>query len=399
MNVLMLTLSLWITLALKVFAYIYFVLLCIMYLIFSLPLFGCKSYSEKNYYCFLLTLFLVYALGLIILSINIDYYRTYLKQCPYLLNRLYYNMNLERRCEIFKISRNSRYAFQYICSYDSSKEFKYKLEKKIKENTVICVPFKNSIPNNHIISLYIKEYINYDNYYCFRTNRPKNYAYVEPKNCNNKSKFNATIAFYVLFLIQFIAFCPTYYINGNAINAFENFKFYKYERNLNRIEQEKEKKKKIDEIRDQLNNIRNMISSSTRELFSNNKNKSNISEQKANEKNVENHESSDNKENNENHDNNNENIEKNKKVNNIENNNIENIEKNGNNNNDKNDDKTSINIVVKDKNILSAEKDNKKINLSKENKLSPTNSIHLNQIECGFAINSEADIINKNNNN
>ena len=119
---------------------------------------------------------------------------------------------------------------------------------------------------------------------------------------------------------------------------------------------------------------------SAREIFPNNENKPKISEQKKNEENLENHVSDDKKENNENHDNNNENIEKNEK----ENNNNENIEKNENNNNDKNDVKTSINLAVEDKNVLSAEKDNKKINFPKDNKLSPTNSIHLEQNEFGF---------------
>ena len=50
-------------------------------------------------------------------------------------------------------------------------------------------------------------------------------------------------------------------------------------------------------------------------------------------------------------------------------------------------------LLLKTKMI--SQKDNKNTNISKDYKLSHSNSIHLDQINFGFAINSEADIINK----
>ena len=373
MNILLLIISLWTTKALEISAYIYFFFLLIFFIIIIIPLLGnewlFKKYKEIVCKMIVLEL-IIYIFGLFIFSINIDYYRKYIKQCPFLLNRLYYSMHLERKCELFNIYRNNRYAFQYICSYNSSKEFKYRLGQEIKENTVICLPFKKSIDNNQIISLFINEYNNNNNYYCFRTNRPKNYTYINPLYCNNKSKYKGTIVFYLFFLIQFISFLPTSIVIGKTFNELENIFFMKL---LN-------KKKEIydNEIKKTEKNT---------QLASAEKTDNNISSQENKEKNK-NPEKI-------------ENIDKEK--NNNAKNNIENIDisiKNNeikeNNNNDKNNDaKTSISVVIKNKNDFTVEKDNKNTNISKDYKLSHSNSIHLDQINFGFAINSEADIINK----
>ena len=86
---------------------------------------------------------------------------------------------------------------------------------------------KKSIDNNQIISLFINEYNNNNNYYCFRTNRPKNYTYINPLYCNNKSKYKGTIVFYLFFLIQFISFLPTSIVIGKTFNELENIFFMK----------------------------------------------------------------------------------------------------------------------------------------------------------------------------
>ena len=72
------------------------------------------------------------------------------------------------------INTNSRYKYQYICSYDASNDFS--LSKKIKNNTIICTRAKTS-KNNNIESNKI--------YYCSRTNIPKNNTYINIKYCNN----------------------------------------------------------------------------------------------------------------------------------------------------------------------------------------------------------------------
>lgn len=385
MNSLMLSFSLWITFDLKVSTYIYFGFLLLLYLLITIPLLGNKYLFDKGKciftsYCSIIFFIFIHIFGLIILSINVDYYRKYLKQCPYLLNKLYYGMNLKRRCELFKINRNSNYAFQYICSYDSSKE--------LGEKTVVCEKFKEIIPNNHIISLYIKEYINYDNYYCYRSNLPRNFTFVDPKNCNNKTKFGATITFYVFFLIQSIGFIPTFYIIGKTFNSLELDYFYGISERIGKVEENK--KKVVEENNNRNANEINKNKENKEYLENSNKkedNKINISKENIN------------KESNEKRDNNNENKEENNYANN---NNIENDEKNNKcgkneiNGNDKNFPLKMMCVVVEEKDISNTEKENNNTNISKDNKLPHYNAIHLAQIVCDFPINSEEDLMNKN---
>ena len=395
MNALMLAISLWTTLALKILTYIYFAFLLIGFLIIIIAFLR----REKIYIAVIILKMFTYAFGLIILSVNIDIYRKYLKQCPYRLNKLSYSKNLERRCELFNINRNSRYAFQYICSYNSSKEFNYKLDKEIKEDKVICMPIKKLILDNQIILLFFKKYINYNNYYCFRTNIPKNYTYINPENCNNKSKFTYTILLYVFFLIQFITFIPRNNFFWITAESLENSFFDESKRKWERYYRKEEeiKKQNIDDEKGQTENNRRLKSVEINNNIS--QNQTNTNDINKNKESNENHEISEKKENNETNDNNNLNKEKN----NNENNNIDNVENKYKNiekkeiiKNDKNDAKTSISVVVENKNELSIEKGNKNTHISKDYKLQHSNSINLDQIEFGFVINSEADTINKN---
>ena len=73
---------------------------------------------------------LVYLAEFIILSINISKFKEYRKECPF---NIKFNTVYEKKCELFNINTNSRYKYQYICSYDASNDFS--LSKKIK-NTV-----------------------------------------------------------------------------------------------------------------------------------------------------------------------------------------------------------------------------------------------------------------------
>ena len=80
-----------------------------------------------------------------ILFFNKNNYNTFIKKCPFTLttNLISYNeSNIEeRRCELYNIYNNSRYKYQYICSYNASEDFKY---DKTKDglNQIICVEKK-----------------------------------------------------------------------------------------------------------------------------------------------------------------------------------------------------------------------------------------------------------------
>ena len=136
-------------------------------------------------YIYFPTIFVVY---LIILSLNIIKFFKYWKYCPYLIKDLDYNLHFERRCELYNINHNSRYLYQYICSYDSSKDFKkYYLKYKIQNDNIICIPIKEIKVINEVIYLFNNEYKNINNYYCSRTNIPDNYSFVNPKNCKKQN--------------------------------------------------------------------------------------------------------------------------------------------------------------------------------------------------------------------
>ena len=101
---------------------------------------------------------------------------------------------------------NSRYLYQYICSYDSSKDFNVKKEinykNKNKKENIICLPYKNIIKDNKIIEPFNNEYNNSKKYYCSRTNKPADYNYAKLEDCNNKIKIAFSFFFLVITIIQ-----------------------------------------------------------------------------------------------------------------------------------------------------------------------------------------------------
>ena len=160
------------------------------------------------------TLFLFFIIfEYVVLSINYAKYQTYLKNCPYTLSNLDYNLNLERRCELYNINNNSRYSYQYICSYNSSSELMFtestkktykKLTKDIKDNYVQCIPVKTLI-NNSVISLFNEHYK--DKFYCSRTNLPSDYTFINNKYCNDKVRKNI-----IRYIFYPICYCQILYI-------------------------------------------------------------------------------------------------------------------------------------------------------------------------------------------
>jgi hypothetical protein len=122
------------------------------------------------------------------------------------MSDLDYNKHYKKRCELYNINKNSRYSYQYICSYDSSKEFKrQKLIQETKPNSVICIEANNinNLINNKVIELFTNEYNNNKNFYCSRTNMPEdNFTFAEHKDCNN-TKYSLMIVFILFSSFEF----------------------------------------------------------------------------------------------------------------------------------------------------------------------------------------------------
>ena len=222
-SILTLIYNIWTTKTIKILYNICFIFLfiCYIYILFLELVFNkfCfrkirrMMYKEANIIIFLLIFFVLSLCGSFVLETNVEKYRKYLKNCPYTISDLDLNLHLERRCDLYNINNNSRYSYQYICSYNSAKEFKYKenqidnikvpkkLEKKIKSDYVICLKAESLIENNSIVNLFNHEYSNSIKYYCSRTNKPNDFIYIEHKDCNNKVK---TIYIYIFNLIYFL---------------------------------------------------------------------------------------------------------------------------------------------------------------------------------------------------
>ena len=117
---------------------------------------------------------LIYIAELIILSINLVKFKEFRKECPF---NIKFDENYEKRCELFNINTNSRYKYQYICSYNASTDFR--LSKEIKNNKIICIKAKT--PINYIEFKNISNNLSNNIYYCSRTNIPFNNTYINIK--------------------------------------------------------------------------------------------------------------------------------------------------------------------------------------------------------------------------
>ena len=82
-------------------------------------------------------------------------------------------------------NRNSRYKYNYICSYNAYKVFKYdKTDDGLDK--LICIPVKNIINNNDVINNFINEYKDNRNYYCSRIDKPRKNKYIKSEYGNGK---------------------------------------------------------------------------------------------------------------------------------------------------------------------------------------------------------------------
>ena len=127
----------------------------------------------------------------------------YLKECPFTfqseLNRNKIFDYEKRRCELYNIYNNSRYRYQYICSYDASKDFQSnKTEDGL--NKIICIKKRNSAKNNNnIINRFVEIYSNNsinNFFYCSRTNKPNKSKNTKEKYCNSN--------YYILVFLSFL---------------------------------------------------------------------------------------------------------------------------------------------------------------------------------------------------
>jgi len=196
-----------------------------------------RRMCSKNKIFIGIILFIIAQFEMIILIFILRYIDKFWLNCPFTITDDF-NLHYKRRCELYSINNNSRFANQYICSYNPYEDFAYKfksetkkiekqIQKKIKPDFVRCIKVNKLIPDNKIITLFNNEYKNNYKYYCSRTNRPKKNSLINDKDCNNKFKKSFSIILYVIiylkmfFFISFICYLKTdidYDIYGCDIN-------------------------------------------------------------------------------------------------------------------------------------------------------------------------------------
>lgn len=210
-DILTLALSIWTTKAIRILYYIYFAFISIYYLFLFLSelslninfLNKIKETINKHIVFVTLIFFIINFLEFILLSINVTKFMKFWKNCPYIMSDLDYSLHYKRRCELYNIHNNSRYSYQYICSYDSSKDFNYKskLKEEVNPEIVRCVQVNNLIEDNEIIELFSNEYSKNNNYYCSRADKPEKYSFAKNKDCT-RTKYSLMVVFLFFSLFQ-----------------------------------------------------------------------------------------------------------------------------------------------------------------------------------------------------
>ena len=142
----------------------------------------------------------------IIMNYNKDYLDTFLNNCPFTLKKNESNF-VGHTCELYNIYNNSRYKYQYICSYNASKDFKSEKTKDGHEK-IQCVFKKHNISSSDIITNFINKYENNsmnvsEFFYCSRIDMP-----IKDENYNEycNKEFNLFISFNVIEFFLSISF-------------------------------------------------------------------------------------------------------------------------------------------------------------------------------------------------
>ena len=191
----------WSSLILKILFYIYFSFSCIYFLYLTNILYGslhfCKKISGEIFYVFSYLSIFFWLYLLILIYINSFIFEIYLYYCPYLYNDNNYSMHYKKRCELYNINKNSRYKYQYICSFNSSYfSIDNFIIKKIKSEN-ICVPVTKVDEYNKIILEFIYEYKIEKKFYCSRKNLPKKFQFAKDKYCSEIIYYDMWLSFFL----------------------------------------------------------------------------------------------------------------------------------------------------------------------------------------------------------
>ena len=188
-------------------------IICVFCFIYTFIKIDLRINLFKNIKCqeFFFKLFIIFNYSLIYIiicriilniCISIPAYEEYLRICPFTLdnNESYHE---DRICKLYNVYNNSRYRYQYICSYKAEIIEYDNLDK------MICIPKVKNNTNNDIIEKFSIEHKNKKLYYCSRNKKPKKDNFIKDEYCNKTINmpilfcFINFICFFILIIYQF----------------------------------------------------------------------------------------------------------------------------------------------------------------------------------------------------
>ena len=142
---------------------------------------------------------IIYFLIEIINFYNYQGFSTFINNCPFTLTSDLYSNNSSyfetKRCELYNIYNNSRYKYQYICSYNPYDDLK---NEKTKDGLqkMQCLQKINNQDNFKLIDEFTKIYqkMNISQlFYCNRIDIPIKNEFIPEKYCNNGENLNLKV--------------------------------------------------------------------------------------------------------------------------------------------------------------------------------------------------------------
>ena len=198
------------------------------YIIISIILMNKLKCFSKVTPFIILIFFISIIVGNFVFAINFSFYTKYKIICPFTLKDIDMKSHIEKRCEFYNKNLNSRYSYQYICSYNPIDDFKKLILDKTeydpqnKLDLIKCVIVTNILDNNDVVFEFSEEYSDIDKYYCSTVFEPKKNNYINYNECHKEKNsiyvsallFNS---FQLIFMLIYCYFCRKLENDNNII--------------------------------------------------------------------------------------------------------------------------------------------------------------------------------------
>ena len=177
-----------------------------------------KCFYSKVKPFIILLFFSSIMVGNFVFAINFSFYTKYKIICPFTLKDIELKSHLEKRCEFYNRNLNSRYSYQYICSYNPIEDFKKLILDKTEYDPsnrldlIKCVLVNTILDNNDVVFEFSEEYPDIDKYYCSSVYEPKKNNYINNNECHKDKNIIYILAllfnsFQLIFILIYCYAC------------------------------------------------------------------------------------------------------------------------------------------------------------------------------------------------